>query len=197
MTANVLPPCLASCRDPFSSGTRTGRRDTSIQLPRESCTSYSESFTWTNTYHMGHVQHIPSPPPPSPPHTYCFRFSGCEVHCESLQCSSGGSNPGEHSSSGPFLHTGLAQDTALPRKLCAQETLSLNVHNSSSVSHTLGNPALTSRLNIDPRFISCKISVQLMDCLDNYTIKLARSTSCHEAGSLTVCVPPVFPPGSV
>lgn len=97
-------------------------------------------------------------PRPLPPHTYCFRFSGCEVHCESLQCSSGGSNSGEHSSSGPFLHTGLAQDTALPRKLCAQETLSLNVHNSSSVSHTLGNPALTSRLNIDPRFISCKIS---------------------------------------
>ena len=136
----------------------------------------------------------------SPPHTYCFRFSGCEVHCESLQCSSGGRNTGEHSSSGPFLHTGLAQNTALPRKLCAQETLSLNEHNSSSVRHTLGNPALTSRLNIDPRSISCNKSVQLvMDCLplDDYAIKLARSTSCHEAGPLTVCVPPASPPGSV
>ena len=173
-----------------------------MQLPRESCTSYSESFTWTNMYHMQYVQHMLPPPflPFPPPHTYCFRFSGCEVHCESLQCSSGGRNTGEHSSSGPFLHTGLAQNTALPRKLCAQETLSLNGHNSSSVRHTLGNPALTSRLNIDPRSISCNKSVQLvMDCLPlvDYAIKLARSTSCHEAGPLTVCVPPASPPGSV
>ena len=34
-----------------------------MQLPRESCTSYSESFTWTNMYHMQHVQHMPLPPP--------------------------------------------------------------------------------------------------------------------------------------
>lgn len=100
----------------------------------------------------------PFPLPPSLHYSYCFRFSGCEVHCESLQCSSGGCDTGEHSSSGPFLHTSLAQDTALPRELCAQgETLSLKVHNSSShVRHTLGNPALTSRLKIDPRSISCK-----------------------------------------